>query len=90
MLHKASELSSEQRIALEGLLGRAISDRETISVRAFEPAPLSDTQRAEILTSLDAYFARIDAKRPAIPEDEAAAVINEALRSTRPGYRPIR
>jgi hypothetical protein len=40
MLHKnkASELSSEQRIALESLLGRAISDREMISVRAFEPA----------------------------------------------------
>ena len=90
MLHKASELSSEQRIALESLLGRAISDRETISLRAFEPAPLSDAQRAEILASLDAYFARIDSKRPAMPDSEADAVINEALRSARPGYRPIR
>ena len=90
MLHKASELSCEQRNALESLLGRRISDRETISVRAFEPAPLSDTQRAEILASLDAYFARIDLKRPAMPDTEAEAVINEALRSTRPGYRPIR
>jgi hypothetical protein len=90
MLRKATELSPEQRLALEGLLGRAISDQETVSVRAFEPAPVSAAERAEILAGLDAYFARIDAKRPAMADAEADAVINEALRSTRPNYRPIR
>lgn len=90
MLHKASELSAEQRNALESLLGRRISDRETISVRAFEPAPLSETQRVEMLASLDAYFSRIDAKRPAMSTADVEAVVNEALRSTRPRYRPIR
>ena len=54
MLLKASELSCEQRIALESLLGRTISDRETVSVRAFEPAPLPDAKRAEVLAGLDA------------------------------------
>lgn len=52
MLHKASELSSDQKMALESLLGRAISDRETISVRAFEPAPVCDAQRQDALASL--------------------------------------
>jgi hypothetical protein len=90
MLHKASELSSEQKMAIESLLGRAISDRETVSVRAFESAPLPDAQSQEVLAGLDAYFTRIDAKRPAISEAEAEAIITEALRSTRPHYRPLR
>jgi hypothetical protein len=90
MIHKASDLSSEQRMALESLLGRALSDREAVSVRAFEPPPLSDEQRQEILAGLDAYFARIDAKRQSVPDEEAEAIINEALRSTRPHYRPVR
>jgi len=88
MLHKVSELSSDQRITPESL-GRPISDRETVSVRAFEPAPLSDARRAEILAELDSYFARIDAKRPAMPDAEAEDIIDEALRSTHPDHRPI-
>lgn len=90
MLHKASELSYEQRMALESLPGRAISDRETVSVRAFESPPLSDELRQEVLDGLDAYFARIDAKRPALSDQEAEAILNDALRSTRPHYRPLR
>jgi hypothetical protein len=90
MLHKASELSSDQKMALESLLGRAISDRETISVRAFEPAPVSDAQRQEALAGLEAYFVRIDAKRPPLSEAEAEAIVTEALRSTRPNYRSVR
>ncbi|MBZ5621284.1 MAG: hypothetical protein LAQ69_21530 [Acidobacteriia bacterium] len=89
MIHKASDLSSEQRMALESLLGRALSDREAVSVRAFEPPPLSDEQRQEILAGLDAYFDRIDAKRQAVSDEEAEAIIDEALRSTRPHYRPV-
>jgi len=90
MLQKASELSSEQRTMLEGLLGRRISDQETVSVRAFEPPPLPDARRKEVLAGLDAYFARLDAKRPPMSDHEAEAVIDEALRSTRPQFRPIR
>ncbi len=90
MLVKVSELSSEHKMALESLLGRAISDRETVSIRAFEPSPLSEAQREEVLAGLDAYFARIDAKRPPISEVEAEAIITEALRSTRPDYRQVR
>ena len=89
MLHKVKELSAEQRVALESLLGRAISDRETVSVRAFEPDPLGEQGEAT-LAQLDAYFARIDAKQPPLSESDAEALITEALRSTRPHYRPIR
>ena len=90
MLHKASDLSAHQKTALGSLLGRAISDRETVSLRVFESPTVSDERRQEVLAGLEAYFARIDAKRPPISEEEAEAIIDEALRSTRPNYRPVR
>ena len=90
MLHKANELSHEQKMAIESLIGRAISDRETIGVRAFEAAPLSEAQRQDVVSELDAYFSRIDAKRPPLSDAEAEAILTEALRSTRPNYRPVR
>jgi hypothetical protein len=90
MLHKASDLSFEQRTALESLLGRAISDQETVSIRAFEPAPVSEERRQELIAELYAYFARIDAKQPPVSDREIEATIDEALRSTRPHYRPVR
>src|SRR6185369_9787941 len=77
MLHKAGDLSYEQKMALESLLGRAISDRETVSVRAFESPPLSDEQQQEVLDGLDAYFARIDAQRPPLSDEEAEAILDE-------------
>ncbi len=34
MIHKAKDLSPDQKTVLEGLLGRAVSENEAISVRA--------------------------------------------------------
>jgi hypothetical protein len=34
MIHKAKDLSPDQRLAIEGLLGRAIGEHEEISIRA--------------------------------------------------------
>lgn len=90
MLHKASDLSFEHKTAIESLLGRAISEGETVSVRAFEPSPMPDEKRRGVLAGLDAYFARIDAKSQTVSDQEAEAVFNEALRSTRSNYLPIR
>jgi hypothetical protein len=39
---------------------------------------------------MDKYFAKIDAQRKPVSEEEEEEIINEALRSTRPGYRPVR
>jgi hypothetical protein len=37
MIHKAKELSSEQKLAVEGLLGRTVDADESISIRVFSP-----------------------------------------------------
>ena len=91
MIHKAKDLSPEQRVTLEGLLGRAITEHEDISIRALSPSlALPAERRMEIVDSLRAHYARVDAQRQPVSSEEADAIINEALRTTRPNYRPIR
>ena len=45
MIHKAKDLSPDQRTALEGLLGRPVGDEEAISVRAIAAAAVPDWLR---------------------------------------------
>jgi hypothetical protein len=90
MIRNAKDLSPDQKAVIESLLGRQLLESEDISVRAFEPAPLSDQRRREIADELRKYFAEVDANRKDVSDDEAEEIINEALRSTRPNYRPVR
>lgn len=40
MIHKAKDLSPDQKAAIEGLLGRVIAENEEISIRTFSlPSP---------------------------------------------------
>ena len=61
MLHRVKDLSPAQRLAVEALLGRTVSNEEAVSVRAIVPATvvpsqLSDYERTEALQRIDAYF----------------------------------
>lgn len=94
MLHRVKDLSPEQRLAVEALLGRAVSSDEAVSVRAVVPATvissqLSQEERAEALRGLDRYFAKVDAGRKPVSEEEEEAIFIEAMRSVRPNYRPV-
>ena len=72
----AFEISPDQRATVEALLGRAIAQNEQISVRALPVAPeASPERRAEIIAEMDAYFARIDAKRSNLSDEEADELI---------------
>ena len=51
---------------------------------------ISPERRQEILDGLNEYFSCVDAQRKPISPEEADEIINEALRSTRPNYRPVR
>ncbi len=88
MIHKARDLSPDQKAAVESLLGRQILEGEAVSVRAFEPPLLSDRRRQEIVDSLKQYFAQLDANSKSVSAEEADEAINEAMRSTRPHYTP--
>lgn len=90
MAYFARDLSPEQRLAIESLLGRRISEKEAVTIRAYEPATLSPERRAEIIAGLEAHFAALDASREATSSDDADAIFEEAMRQTRPNYRTHR
>jgi len=90
MIHKAKDLSVDQKAAIESLLGRRVLENEAISIRTIEAQAISDERRTEVLRGLENYFEQVDAKRQAVSPQEADAIINEGLRSTRPHYQPIR
>ena len=90
MIHKAKDLSPEQKVAIESLLGRHVLDDEAISVCAIDPPILSDQQKHELAEDLRKYFAKVDARRHSLSGEEAEEILTEAIRSSRPGYRPHR
>lgn len=88
MIRDVKDLSPDQKMAVESLLGRSVLEQETVSVRAFQPPAISDQRRQEIVGALQQYFAEVDAKRQPVSAREADDIIDEAMRSSRPGYRP--
>jgi hypothetical protein len=90
MAFLAKDLSPQQRQAIESLLGRSMSEKEAVTIRAYEPAAVSAQRRAEIIARMEAYFTELDATREPTSVDEADAVFEEAMRQTRPNYRTHR
>ncbi len=90
MIHKAKDLSVDQKAAIESLLGRSVLENEAISIRTIKAEAISDERRTEVLRGLENYFEQVDAKRQAVSPEEADTIINEGLRSTRPHYQPVR
>ncbi len=94
MLHRVKDLSPDQKIAVEALLGRAVTSDESVSVRAVAsaaivPSQLSPEARAEALLALDRYFAKVDSGRKPVTDEEEEAIFIEAMQSVRPNYRSV-
>jgi hypothetical protein len=88
MICNAKDLSPDQKAVIESLLGRRVLEDEAISIRTIEPPALSDERKHELAEQLKKYFAEVDARRKPGSPEEADEIINEAMRSVRPGYRP--
>ena len=66
-----------------------LSDNNATVDRAEQPHPaLSLERRQAIADELRRYFASVDERAGQIPEDEQEDILNEAIRSVRPEYRP--
>ena len=94
MLHRVKDLSPEQKLAVEALLGRSMAEDESVSVKALTPpriqaSRLSPESRQAALERLNRYFERLDGNRRPMTDADEEAVITEALRSARPGFSPI-
>ena len=88
MIHNAKDLSPCQKAVIESLLGRSVLENEAISIRAIEHPVLSEQRRQEQGADLRNYFSEVDARRRPGSPDEADEILTEAIRSSRPGYRP--
>jgi len=81
MIHKAKDLSPEQKTAIESLLGRPVADDEAISIRtlASEAAPewLQDSWESAKQLGLDR-----------LSTEEIEAEINAARKDRRSRQRP--
>ena len=85
------DLSPEQRRAAEILLGHPVSEDDAVSIKSLGPttiipSKLSSEDSVKALRALEKRFGA--ANRPEVSEEQEEAIINEALRSTRPNYRP--
>ena len=94
MLHRVKDLSPEQRVAVEFLLGHPVSEDEGVSIKSLRPgeiipSKLTPEQRVQALEELNASFAAAKTELPKVSEEEEESIINEALRTTRPNYRAI-
>ena len=87
MIVQSTELSPNQKTAIEELLGRQLLDQEAVSLRAFEPLFTPDRQAAS--EKLRKFLEETTRPRPGVSDEELDAAILEAIRSERPNVRPM-
>jgi len=85
-VHKASELGRDERLLVERWLGRSLSEDETVSLNAFRShEPPAETDRDVLRREILAQARDIGSRAPAVTEQEAAALVAEALTAIRDG-----
>ena len=92
MSHHVKDLSANQKLAIESLLGRALGEDEFVSIRPIPltkvAAPLS--RRREIASEMRQHFARVDRQLEGVSPGELDAATNEALAHVRSSHKPAR
>ena len=84
-IHKANELPSDARRAVEQVLGRVLEPEEEVSIMAFSPHPAPTGEaRQQIARQLQERITRTAEAVRNVPDDEQEAAIQEALDSVRP------
>jgi hypothetical protein len=83
-IHKANELPSDARRAVERVLGRVLEPDEEVSIMAFSPhdAPNGEA-RQKLARQLEDRISRTAESVRHVPEDEQEAAIDEALNHVR-------
>lgn len=91
MLYHVRDLSPEQKLAAEILLGHPVSDHEALSIKSYDPgmiipSRLSPEERIAAMRALDERFAA--RLVPEVSAEEEDALVREAFLATRPDPRP--
>jgi len=87
-IQKAENLSADVKTALETLLGRSLSSDEEVSVLAFRPHEAPDAAiRHQLAERLEDLMDKMGKRVEGAPDEELDEILDEAMRSARPGYR---
>ena len=84
MIH-VKNLPADQRKAIENLLGRALRDEESLTIRPariLKDAPTGE-ERAHLFHQYQDHLNRLANRVEDVPEDEIDAAIDEAIRYVR-------
>jgi len=83
-IHKANELPTAAKCAVEQLLGRPIAPDEEISVAAVPPQRVPRLEgRGSVARNLEAFLNRRADRIEGLPEEEIEAAIDEAVHAVR-------
>ncbi len=85
MWHKVRDLSSEQRVAIESLLGRVLLDEEALNIqpsRVLAEAPVGEA-RARAYQQYLGHLDELAERANDVPDNELDALVDEALDRTR-------
>ena len=92
MLHKVRDLPADARGVVESLIGRRLSEDETFSIRPVRLQKEGAELRlaSDVADRLEQYFSKVDQQQLPASDGEAESALDEAMRSIRPGYSPLR
>jgi hypothetical protein len=89
-IRKAKDLSESVRAALESLLGRTLEADEEISIMVYRPLDLlQDPIRDRLVQGLTEQMNAMTGRVKDASDDELDEILDEGMRSARPGYRTI-
>jgi hypothetical protein len=81
MVHHVKDLSADQRTAIENLLGRALRDEESLTIRPariLKDAPTGE-ERTRVFRQYQDHLSRLADRVEDVPEGEIDAAIDEAI-----------
>jgi hypothetical protein len=87
MIVQTTELSPNQKAAIEEILGRRLLERDAVSVHTLS-SPTA-TERLAAAEKLRTFLQAPDRPTPNCSEEEMEDAITEAMRTVRPSYRPF-
>ncbi len=85
MVHHVKDWSADQRTAIENLLGRALRDEESLTIRPERilKDPPTGEERTRVFRQYQDHLSRLADRVEDVPEDEIDAAIDEAILDVR-------
>ena len=86
MVHQVKDLSADQRLVIESLVGRPLRDDESLTIRPshiLKEAP-TGKERERLFRQYQDHLDELARRVTHVSEDEIEAAIDEAIRHVRP------